>query len=77
MKPLVQLSAVLIAMFAMTQADSNSARAAELKRAHNQLTHALRYSEAIANDRSIEDIEARSKRLAAVTAEQVRQGART
>ena len=39
--------------------------AADVFDGDNQLTHALRYAEAIANDRSIEDIEARSKRLAA------------
>lgn len=51
--------------------------AADVFDGDNQLTHALRYAEAIANDRSIEDIAARSKRLAAVTTEQVRQAAQT
>jgi zinc protease len=51
--------------------------AADVFDGDNQLTHALRYAEAIANDRSIEDIEARSKRLTAVTTEQVRQAAQT
>ena len=51
--------------------------AADVFDGDNQLTLALRYAEAIANDRSIDDIEARPKRLAAVTTEQVREAAQT
>ena len=50
--------------------------AADVFDGDNQLTLALLYAEAIANGRSIADIESKRERLAAVTSESVRSAAR-